>query len=278
MCIASVVIPTLNRPQLLADAVESVLNQTVSDLECIVVDDCSTPAVVVAQDSRLRLLRHERRLGVAAARNTGLRAARGRYVAFLDDDDLYAPTRLEMALKALRASPIVICWRTPMAGADFPLLSASQFLRCNRVLNGDVHDVIVDGWVPSLDTVTVLREVAPMFDERFAVGEDADWWIRATRLAEVRTVPKVAVFTREGEDFLGTSAARSAQMCRLLLDVHADYFAAHSRAAAYRWRVLGGWHLRCGDRSAARKAFRQSLTARPSARTLAWLVRAASPW
>ncbi|MCX7595406.1 MAG: glycosyltransferase, partial [Fischerella sp.] len=87
----SIIIPTHNRPHLVGRAVKSALEQTVEDFEVIVVDDGSTQPPELPSDRRLRLLRHEQSRGGAAARNTGTEAACGRWVTYLDDDDLLLP-------------------------------------------------------------------------------------------------------------------------------------------------------------------------------------------
>lgn len=106
----SVVIPTHNRPALLDDALASLSDQTMDCWEAIVVDDTSEPAVAMEArrekyGSRLRVIRHEASRGGAAAKNSGIEVATAPVIAFLDDDDLYAPAYLETALGALNAFP-----------------------------------------------------------------------------------------------------------------------------------------------------------------------------
>ncbi len=102
------VIPTYNRAGTILRAVNSVLGQTHSDFEVIVVDDGSSDdtAGLLAGigDNRVRLLRHDRNRGAAAARNTGVAAAAGEFVAFLDSDDAWLPQKLAVQLVALRAA------------------------------------------------------------------------------------------------------------------------------------------------------------------------------
>jgi len=87
----SVIIPTYNRAHLVGRAIRSVLNQTYQDFEIIVVDDCSTDnteeIVKGFNDHRIRYMRHDRNRGGSAARNTGIKASQGKYIAFLDSDD-----------------------------------------------------------------------------------------------------------------------------------------------------------------------------------------------
>ena len=100
----SVIIPTYNRADTLGTAVESVLDQTMADLELVVVDDASTDHTdevvegYAESDDRVRRVAHEQNRGGSAARNTGIDAATGEYVAFLDSDDVWHPEKLEQQL------------------------------------------------------------------------------------------------------------------------------------------------------------------------------------
>jgi glycosyltransferase involved in cell wall biosynthesis len=106
----SVIVPTYKRVDFLARALDSILAQTFADFEVVVVDD--GPADAIAEfvsrqpDPRVRLVRHDRNRGVAAARNTGMKAARANALGFLDHDDLWLPAKLERQLPAL-ADPTV---------------------------------------------------------------------------------------------------------------------------------------------------------------------------
>ncbi|MCT9095682.1 glycosyltransferase family 2 protein [Haloarchaeobius sp. HME9146] len=103
----SVIIPTYNRADTVRRAIDSVLAQTMSDLECLVVDDASTDDTQAVldeyDDSRLRTFRHDTNRGGNAARNTGLANADGEYVALLDSDDEWKPEKLERQLDRLDA-------------------------------------------------------------------------------------------------------------------------------------------------------------------------------
>lgn len=102
----SIILPTHNRPELLAEALASIREQTVADWEVIIVDDASTPPVPLEQhDSRIRVVRHPVSRGGAAAKNTGIHEASADILAFLDDDDLYAPGYIENALGLLNRHP-----------------------------------------------------------------------------------------------------------------------------------------------------------------------------
>ena len=103
----SIVVPVYNAAPYIENTVQMVLQQTYQDFELILVDDCSTDNSVALleelleqrKDVRLRLVKKERNQGAAAARNTGLDMASGRYIAFLDADDVWLPHRLEAGLR-----------------------------------------------------------------------------------------------------------------------------------------------------------------------------------
>jgi glycosyltransferase involved in cell wall biosynthesis len=102
----SIIIPTHNRPHLLPLAVQSALNQTYQDLEVVVVDDASTNPVQLSEHPKLRVIRLEQGVGGAGARNVGTRAALGRWVTYLDDDDYLLPHMAEVSMSALETTPI----------------------------------------------------------------------------------------------------------------------------------------------------------------------------
>ena len=116
----SVVLPTYNRAELLPRALDSVMAQTYRNFELIVVDDHSSDSTqrVIARyagDARVRALKHEHNRGQSCALNTGIDAARGEYVAFLDDDDEWLPNKLALQVGVMDAAPskvaLVYGWR-----------------------------------------------------------------------------------------------------------------------------------------------------------------------
>ena len=106
--LVSVVIPVYNREKLIERSVKSILNQTYKNLEMIVVDDASTDRIEMVvqeiKDTRIRYIRLEENGGAGRARNAGVKAARGKYIAFNDSDDEWLPTKLEKQMKLMRQS------------------------------------------------------------------------------------------------------------------------------------------------------------------------------
>jgi glycosyltransferase involved in cell wall biosynthesis len=260
----SIILPTFARQHLLDEAVASVLAQSVQDFEVIVVDDASPTPVTVPADPRIRLIRRETNGGAAAARNTGMDVARGRYVCFIDDDDLFTRERLALALEGHERSPIALCW-APFLGDE---------RRAGRRLNGCVRSTILDGTTPHLGATSVERVAAPRFDERFIAVEDVDWWVRAAEANGVATIeaPGYLVRRHDGSRH-GADVSARIRGSRLLLDKHQEYFRHRPRAAAFRWRRIGQLAAAAGNAKLARAALVRSLWLRPSAPALAHLSR-----
>ena len=102
MPLVSVIIPTFNRPATTRRAIETALQQTVSDLEIVIVDDASEPRLdqdLLPPDPRLRIIRHDYNRGAAASRNTGMREAKGDWITFLDSDDTWQAEKLALQLR-----------------------------------------------------------------------------------------------------------------------------------------------------------------------------------
>lgn len=265
----SVLIATYERQHLLDEAIASVFAQTVTDLEVIVVDDVSPTPATIPDDPRIRLVRRTTNGGQGASYNTGLDHARGRYVVFLDDDDLLTPERLAIALEGLERAPVAICRTRVLDTPEQPGTSG-------RRLEGAVGDVIRDGMTPNLGQTAVERERALRFDERLRASADVEWWIRMAQTCTVATVDRVGLLfrrhdgVRHGNDQTGRIRAQ-----RLMLEIHADWFAAHPRAAAFQWERIGRKAERMGDHRTAAAAYARSVCRRPTVRRLAHLGRAA---
>jgi hypothetical protein len=186
-------------------------------------------------------------------------------VTFLDDDDLFTPDRLVIALEGLSEAPIALCWRSTRE--RFETISWSADLK------GDVQGQILEAPVPNVGQVALNREHAPLFDERFRVSEDVEWWLRAAGVGDAVTIRRVGYVLRHHEAERQTGKLGERLECRLLLlETHAAYFAANRRAAAYQWRRVGGIARSLGARRLQREAFRRSLALDPGLHAIAHLA------
>lgn len=116
MKLISIITPAYNAGKFIAKTIDSVLAQTYGNYEMLIVDDCSSDDTVsivesyATRDERIKLIRHEKNQGVAAARNTALAAAVGEYVAFLDSDDMWMPKKLERQLAFMEENGYVLTY------------------------------------------------------------------------------------------------------------------------------------------------------------------------
>ena len=196
----SVVIATFNHARLLTEAIESALRQTLDPVDVVVVDDGSTddtPAVLAGYGTRVRVLRQPNR-GLAAARNAGLAATRATYVAFLDADDVFAPTKLAEQVAVLERAPTVgwtycdVLIETVATGAT--ATASERFGYRARALDGWLFPELIHGnFIPAIAPLvrrTVL-DVVGGFDEGLTALEDWDLWLRLALSAEARYSPAV---------------------------------------------------------------------------------------
>jgi len=198
----SVVIPTKDRPEMLRRAVVSVIGQTYEPIELIVVDDGSAEPAREAIDDlgpgdleRFVVQRHERNQGGAAARNTGIREARGEYIAFLDDDDRWTPHKLEKQVAALReagGNAGVAFTGNRQLDADGNTVDVHI-----RRTDGDVSERILYGnYIGSFSGVLMRRELVEtvgLLDERFPAWQDWEYLVRLAQHTEFVAVPEPLV-------------------------------------------------------------------------------------
>ena len=194
----SIVIPVYNRAAEVRTAIASVLTQSHRDLELIVVDDASTDhlqsSVESFADPRVRLIRHERNQGAAAARNTGVNAARGEWVAFLDSDDAWDSDKLERQLTSLAIEPATRAGTTgyrirhPVERQTREFSPRPADARPEALLWGCR---LSPGATLMVDR-RCFHEIGP-FDVRLKRFEDWDWLIRYASHRPLSVEPSVLV-------------------------------------------------------------------------------------
>lgn len=182
----SVIIPSYNRAKTIEGSAKSVLNQTHKDIELIIVDDCSSDnteevvAELSKQDSRVRYIRHENNLGACAARNTGIDAAKGEYIAFQDSDDAWKPEKLERQIEVLNKYGADICF-CKMRRHNYP---ASVNPIYPELSEGIVdYEVLISKYHASTQTILSKAEICQKhrFDTEIKKCQDLDWCVRAGR-------------------------------------------------------------------------------------------------
>ena len=190
--LVSVVIPTYNRCNWLSRAIESVLHQTYSPFELIVVDDGSTdgtPELLEAYGDGIRVIRKEN-TGVSGARNAGIRAAKGELIALLDSDDRWLPEKLEHQVAFFKASPRAMICQTEEIWIRNGIRVNPK--RRHRKFSGMIFERTLPLCLVSPSAVmmraALFREVG-LFDEDLPACEDYDLWLRITWKYPVHLIP-----------------------------------------------------------------------------------------
>lgn len=201
----SVIIPAHNRERFIGDAVNSILAQTLTDFELVVVDDGSTDAttalVSAIGDPRVRLVRHERNRGIPAARNTGLEEAQGKYIAWLDSDDTARPHRLEEQVRFLESHPEVAMVGC-CAGKIGPAGKRKRGSRIPPLAPSEVGAWLLFRSAFQQSSITGRADVLkdyPYHDDN-PVCEDLDVFLRLQKSHVLLNLPRVLIDRRLHED------------------------------------------------------------------------------
>jgi GT2 family glycosyltransferase/Flp pilus assembly protein TadD len=206
--LVSVIVPTYNRPDMLVETLRSILNQTYSNYEIIIVNDAGVDVENVVtflnQAGRMTYVRHGRNLGLAAARNTGIKMAKGKYIAYLDDDDLYYPDHLETLLQFLESSEYKVAYTDACRAHQKKVNGRYAVVKQDVPYSFDFDDdrILLENFVPVLCFMhekSCLDEVG-CFDEGLTTLEDWDMWIRMSRKFKFAHIQKVTCEFRWRED------------------------------------------------------------------------------
>ncbi|HSB05184.1 MAG TPA: glycosyltransferase [Thermodesulfobacteriota bacterium] len=198
----SIIIPTYNRLPMLREAVDSVLAQDFEDVEILVVDDGSTDGTADGMKKyggRVKLLEHSANRGVSAARNTGIVRAKGKYISFLDSDDLWVKGKLRIQVDFLDENP------------HYPLCYTDEiWIRRKKRVNPMLKHAKFSGWIfeKCIPLCTISPSSAMMrktlfsrvglFDEALPVCEDYDFWLRVSARFPIFFIDKKLIIKRGG--------------------------------------------------------------------------------
>lgn len=254
MPLVSVVIPTYGRAEAVTGAVESVVDQTYEAIELIVVDDASPqpvePALApVVADAKLPItvIRHEENRGANAARNSGIEAASGAYVAFLDDDDRWLPESVHRRAEVLDSNPDVGVVFSEARNVDE---GGHVLYETRSSVEGDATGALLRGGIVGSFSRVMVRtaviERAGLPDERFPSWQDWEWYIRLSEHCAFERVADTLTVRQVSDDRIsGDHEAKRDVSYPLMVEKHGP------TAARYGWVVERQFRAACARSLAA---------------------------
>ncbi|MFZ7094178.1 glycosyltransferase family 2 protein [Primorskyibacter sp. 2E233] len=275
----SVILPVYNRLESLALAMRSVLDQSFGDLELIVADDASSEdvgAVVKGfNDPRVRYVRRESNGGAAAARNTGISLARGRYIAFQDSDDLWLPGKLERQVALLESQPPevgVVVGAKILYGRDneynFGVGRVAYAPPAGRWLTLEEDQLqrsLLENRI-SLQNAVFRRKAMPdepMFDLVARANVDWIFTVRLTQRTKIFEDPEPVVFSYISADSVSTNRRRALMGRIRVLQVNRAAYERYPAEHAKMLGQIGVLLIREGRARAGRGALRKAIRVYP---------------
>ena len=226
----SVVVPTHNRRAWLEKAVKSVLKQTYSNLEIIIINDASVDETgdylrrLERQDSRFRPIHNIKPMGGGASRNIGLKNAHGEFIAFLDDDDEWMPDKIEKQVAFLKKHPgvaVVSCW--------YLTRSPTTEWANSRPENVTFRDILWNNFPGSFSFCMVRRSVIDSglyLNESLTNFQDWEFWLRVSQGYSISILPHVLAAYNDHQDArISTSMHKKFITYQWFLDSYGKYMA-----------------------------------------------------
>lgn len=258
----SVIIPTYNRGKTLPRAIDSVLNQTHSDFELIIVDDGSkddTENIVKnIKDHRITYLKHEVNSGgPARPKNTGIKKSKGNYIAFLDSDDEWMPEKLEKQLKKFNDGSDNLA----IVGCDVLDINQENGRESVYTIPRSSKDkslrmILKKCFIHSTSSVLIkarLLNKVGNFDEKMEVSEDWDLWIRILKSYSFDFVPEPLFMYYIHDDNISTGqSSKKAAVLEYMLHKHINLYKKHKKAYGEMLQYIGNLHLIESNKKKAR--------------------------
>jgi glycosyltransferase involved in cell wall biosynthesis len=227
----SIIIPTCDRPGFLKEALQSVISQTYKNLEIIIINDGGEDVseIINSLDNKGNIiyLRHEDRMGPSAARNTGLKVARGKYIAYLDDDDVYYPNHLETLIVFLERSNSKVAYTDSYQA--FQAWITDRYVTTDKTItysyDFDRQKFLISNYIHIINIVhrrELLDEIG-LFDEELETHEDWDMCIRLSQKYEFYHIKDVTAEFRTRDDMSSATSIKRADFLRTLRLIHKRY-------------------------------------------------------
>ncbi len=272
MPLVSVIIPAYNRASFLKPAVRSILCQTYRHLEAIVVDDGSTDdtaeiiAAMCGKDSRLLYIRFTVNKGAQAARNAGINAANGEYIAFLDSDDEWLPDKLEKQMRLFvqgdqRLVAVYAGYRE--------MLSSGEHVDHLPSFQGDIYKTALKQWICDTNTIIAKKSSlinAGLLDENIRAYQEWDLCIRLASQGEFAYVPEsLALYHHHCQPTISKDRLLSALGFLDVVNAHKDEILNHCGyyTLSRHYLSIGHHFMLTDDATTAKKYFIQAFRLAP---------------
>ncbi len=257
----SIVIPTYNRPELLKQAIRSVLAQTYQDFEIIVVDDGmkerGESVVSSFRDARIRYLKNEASLGGGGARNRGIKEVKGGFIAFLDDDDEWLPEKLAVQMEQFSTTNAAVgfCFTAARIETD----AGVEITNVQAGIN-DLSTIALSRFKGFLTTTLIVKRAVfddvGLFDETLPSHQEAELIIRMSRKYKGLGIDRpLVVMNMHTHEHIGGDLSRRIKGKELVLEKHALLYAKHPRALAQQYFWLALWCRDSGQLAKAKEYF-----------------------
>jgi glycosyltransferase involved in cell wall biosynthesis len=226
----TVIIPTHNRYKLLKKAIRSVIDQSFSDFELLVIDDHSSDhtkqIVKEFEDERIRYILNDRGAGGAGTRNCGIFRAKGQWTAFLDDDDLWLPEKLEVQYKKINEIDDSIGLIYSGFSYSSPRKRWNAHIIIPKKQGRLLDDLLYDNYIGTITTVLIRTHILQTiggFDERFLAHQDIDLYVRVAAVSNITFVSQcLATVFLSSDNRITDNFMKKLQGCSLFWDKHSD--------------------------------------------------------
>jgi len=269
--LVSVVIPTYNRADKIKDSIDSVLNQTYENLEVIVVDDGSTDnteeVINSYDDTRLRYIRFDENKGANVARNTGIKKAKGEFIALQDSDDIWDPEKIEKQFEAYQNTPddykviySVVCGHLTNGGK----IHVPE--KWARPREGNIHHTLRKGsFVPmvSIFTKKSCIENVGYFDEDLPRSQDYELTFRLSKHYKFKLVDEVLVNAYHDESSKTENIEALSEAIEMFLEKHREDFEGHEQILSEHYFRLASVLFSINEDDKAKKYIRKAWLLRP---------------
>ncbi len=265
----SVVIPTHNRAELLPLAVRSVLEQTFQDFEIIIVDDASkdnTKEVVQGfKDDRIKFLHRDTCGGDAVARNLGIAISKGEYIALLDDDDQWAPEKLEQQVNIfLNSLPNVGAVYTGRVNIDGKTGEMLDVILAKK--KGFLFDEFLNHFFITTSSVMLRKECfnkVGLFDENIPYNSDFDMWIRVSKDFQFGCIEEPLTRYFIHQKTLSSNFDLVIKGKEKILEKYAQWYVKHPKSFSREFLEIGILYCLNGNPEEGRKAYLRAVLLDP---------------